>query len=80
MPEENEIGRERGEQPLARIMAELGMKPRDLVAASGEQLTHNTVARAAKGRWLTAGSRAKVRRAVNAATGKTFSLRDLFNY
>ncbi len=75
-----EIERNLGEQPVARVMGELGLKPHDLVAASGEQLTHKMVARACRGRRLTANVQNKVLNALNRASGKTFSLEDLFNY
>lgn len=74
------IERDLGEQPMAKIMAERGMKPHDVVAASTEQLSHKMVARAAKGRRLTLNAQYKVRRAINKATGKKYSLADLFNY
>ena len=43
-----EIERNLGEQPIARIMAERGLKARDLVTVSTEQITHKMVARACK--------------------------------
>jgi hypothetical protein len=61
-------------------MAGLGLKPHDLVTASSEQLTHKMVARACKGRRLTPNAQSKILRAVNAATGKGYAVRDLFNY
>ena len=69
-----------GEQPIARLMQEHGLKAHDLVAASTEQITHKMVARACKGRRLTLNTQSKVLRALNRATGKNFSLGDLFNY
>ena len=75
-----DIGRDLGEQPLAGIMAKLGLKPNDLVGKSTEQLTHKMVGRAVKGRWLTPKIKSKVLAALNNATGKDFSLKDLFNY
>jgi len=75
-----EIERNLGEQPVARVLGELGLKPHDLVAASGEQLTHKMVARACRGRRLTANVQNKVLNALNRASGKTFSLEDLFTY
>ena len=69
-----------GEQPIAKIMTERGMKPHDLVVASAEQLSHKMVSRAAKGRRLTTKVQSKVQRALNKATGKNYSRRDLFNY
>ena len=69
-----------GEQPISRIMAASGLKPHDLVARSDEQLTHKMVARAMKGRRLTLHVQSKVRRALNNAVGKDYSLKDLFAY
>jgi hypothetical protein len=76
----NEIERDLGPQPIAGILAKLNLKPHDLVAASTQQLTHKMVSRAAKGRRLTLNTQTKVLNALNAATGKNYSLRDLFNY
>ena len=76
----SEKERNLGEQPLARLMAEAGLKPRDLVAASAEQLTHKMVARAAKGRRVTLNTAGKVRNALCAATGEDYALGDLFDY
>jgi hypothetical protein len=75
-----ETERDLGEQPLARIMGERGLKPHDLVDASGEQLTHKMVSRACRGRRLTPRVQEKILRALNRATGQGFSLQDLFNY
>jgi len=69
-----------GEQPIAGILAEHGLQSKDLVANSTEQLTHKMVVRACKGRLLTKNVKAKVRAALNAASGKEYSLEDLFNY
>jgi len=74
------LERNLGEQPLARLMAELGLKPHDLVAASEVQITHKMISRALKGRRLTANTAAKVHQAFNAAAGKDFGLADLFDY
>jgi hypothetical protein len=75
-----EIERNLGEQPVARILTELGLKPHDLVAASGEQLTHKMVSRACKGRRLTPNVQNKILNALNRATDNDFSLEDLFTY
>lgn len=72
--------RDLGEQPLARIMTERGLKPHDLVAASGEQLTHKMVSRACRGRRLTPRVQDKVLGALNRATEGSFSREDLFDY
>ncbi len=74
------IERNLGEQPIAKIMAEAGLKPHDLVAASAVQMTHKMVARACKGRRLTPNTQSIVLNALQAATGRTFSLPELFNY
>ena len=75
-----EIERNLGEQPIARIMREHHVKARDLVAASSVEMTHKMVSRACKGRRLTLNTQSKVLAALNRATGKNYSLRDLFNY
>ena len=75
-----DIERNLGEQPIARLMQELGLKANDLVTASTEQITHKMVARACKGRRLTLNAQSKVLRALNLASGKNFGLGDLFNY
>ncbi|HPF98460.1 MAG TPA: hypothetical protein PLE77_00215 [Kiritimatiellia bacterium] len=69
-----------GPQPVAQILAELGLKSHDLVAASTEQITHKMVARACKGRRLTPNVQSKILNALNRASGKTHALKDLFNY
>ena len=75
-----DIERNLGEQPISRIMREHNLKPHDLVAASSVEMTHKMVARACKGRRLTLNTQLKVLAALNRATGKNYSLRDLFNY
>jgi hypothetical protein len=74
------VERNLGAQPLARLMAERGLAPADLVAASGEQLTHKQVARAMKGRRLSAHVMDKVLRAWNRATSGAAARADLFDY
>jgi hypothetical protein len=69
-----------GEQPIARVMAEAGLKARDLVDSSTEQLTFKMVSRACKGRRLTPNVQFKIRNALNQATGKTHALAQLFTY
>jgi len=71
---------ELGEQPLARLMDERELKPRDLVEASTEQLTHKMVTRAMRGRRLTRNTMNKVHRAWNLATGGDHARTDLFDY
>ena len=75
-----EIERNLGEQPIARIMAEHGLKAQDLVAISTQQLTHKMVSRACKGRRLTPNVQSKIRDALNKSTGKEYSMDELFNY
>ncbi len=72
--------RDLGEQPLARLMHERGLRSADLVAASNEQLTHKMVTRAAKGRRLTANTMGKVLRAWNLATEGDAAASELFDY
>lgn len=72
--------RDLGAQPLAKLMEQRGLAPADLVAASGEQLTHKQVARAMKGRRLTAHMMDKVLRAWNRATESEAARADLFDY
>ena len=72
--------RDLGEQPLARLLTELALKPHDLVAASTEQITHKMVSRGTKGRRLTRNVQGKLLRALNTASGKTYVLADLFTY
>jgi len=74
------IERDLGPQPIAAILAGRSLKPHDLVAASTQQLTHKMVSRACKGRRLTLNAQTKVLNALNLATGKNYSLHDLFNY
>jgi len=74
------LDRNLGEQPLTSIMEALALKPHDIVAASAVQMTHKMVARAMKGRRLTANVKCKVRDALNLAGGTSYSMSDLFNY
>ena len=74
------IERNLGEQPIAAIMVEHGVKAHDLVQASAEPMTHKMVARACKGRRLTRNTQLRVLHALNAATGSAYALGDLFNY
>ena len=75
-----EIERNLGEQPMARIMQVHNLKPHDLVVISSVEMTHKMVSRACKGRRLTLNTQSKVLAALNRASGKNYSLRDLFNY
>jgi hypothetical protein len=74
------VERDLGEQPIAALLAELGLKSHDLVAASTEQITHKMVARACKGRRLTPNVQRKILNALNRATGSAYTLPQLFNY
>ena len=76
----SEIERNLGEQPIARLLVELGLKPHDLVASSTEFITHKMVARACKGRRLTRNVQTKILNALNRAAAKSFTLGELFNY
>lgn len=78
MPEE--IEKNLGPQPIGRIMAEHGLKPHDLVAASTDQITHKMVARACKGRRLSPHVQVKIQTALNRAIEGHFTLTDLFTY
>jgi len=75
-----DMERNLGEQPIAAIMLEHGLKSQDLVAASTEHITHKMVARACKGRRLTPNVQSKIRRALNGAVGKEYAMQELFSY
>jgi len=77
---DQKIERDLGEQPIAAILAEHKLKTHDLVAKSTEQLSHKMVARAVKGRRLTPRVKVKVLNALNKATEKNYSIKQLFNY
>lgn len=74
------IERDLGEQPIAQILEEKGLQGRDLVSASTESITFKMVGRACKGRRLSPHVQAKICRALNRATGSTYSVEDLFSY
>jgi hypothetical protein len=74
------VVRDLGEQPIAKIMVELGLKPNDLVVNSTEQITHKMVSRAVKGRRLNLKIQYRILNALNKACGKKYELRDIFNY
>lgn len=69
-----------GEQPVAALLVQHGLKPHDLVAASTEQITHKMVARACKGRRLTPNVQRKIVNALNTAAAASYGVDDLFNY
>ncbi len=74
------IERDLGEQPLAQVITQRGLKPHDLVSASREQITHKMVSRAVKGRRLTPAVQMKILRALNAAAKTDYALKDIFTY
>ena len=74
------IERELGKQPIAKIMERHGLKARDLVAGSTEQITHKMISRAANGRRLTPNVQRKILNALNITAKKNYSLKDLFSY
>lgn len=76
----NELERDLGEQPIARIMSDQGVRSRDLVEISTDHLTYKMVSRACKGRRLTPNVQSKILHALNAFTRKEFSLEELFTY
>lgn len=81
MPDEGQdLQRDLGAQPIARLLATLGLSAHDLVAASSAQLTHKMVRRACKGRRLTSRAQQKVLDALNACTAGSYGLGDLFDY
>ena len=75
-----DVERNLGEQPIAQIMVQHGLKAHDLVAISDEQITHKMVSRARKGRRLTPNVQAKIRNALVKTTGRQYSMEDLFTY
>ena len=77
---DDKVIRDLGEQPIAKIMVELGLKPNDLVSNSTEQITHKMVSRAAKGRRLNSKIQYRILNALNKASGKEYALKDIFNY
>lgn len=76
----DDIERDLGPQPIAQIMRDHGLKAHDLVAASTEMLTHKMVSRACKGRRLTPNVQSKIGHALALATGRAYSMKDLFTY
>ncbi|PIS03202.1 MAG: hypothetical protein COT85_04050 [Chlamydiae bacterium CG10_big_fil_rev_8_21_14_0_10_42_34] len=74
------MDRNLNEQPIARILVECKLSNSDLIAASTENITYKMLARACKGRRLTPHVQRKICNALNQASGKSFSVKDLFNY
>ena len=68
------------EQPIARILEENKLTKSDLISASTENITYKMLARACKGRRLTPRVQVKICNTLNRATGKAFTVKDLFNY
>jgi len=66
--------------PVARILVENKLTNSDLISASTESITYKMLARACKGRRLTPHVQVKICNALNRAWGKTYTVRDLFNY
>jgi aspartokinase len=79
-PTKPEIERDLGPQPILQLLEKHNLKSHDLVAASGEHITHKMVARACKGRRLTSHVQQKILRALNKASGQEFRLADTFTY
>ena len=69
-----------GEQPIVQLMKVCNLEPKDIVSASTEQLTFKMVSRTCKGRMLTRNTQFKILNALNKASGKNYSLKDLFNH
>lgn len=68
------------EQPIARIMVENNLTSRLLIEASNENITYKMLSRACKGRRLTPHIQVRICNALNQATGKGYTVKDLFNY
>ena len=71
-----------GLQPLDGILVKLSLSNHDLVAASGEQLTHKVVQKGRRGRPLTRRAQDKILRALTKAAGPEtgFTRGQLFKY
>jgi hypothetical protein len=80
MGEKESIERNLGEQPLVALMKKHEVSVHDLVVVSPEPITHKMVARACKGRRLTANTRNKMIKAMELATGLELKKSDLFSY
>ena len=76
----NDIEKNLGKQPIAKIIAEHGLSPHDIVQVSTEQITHKMIGRAVNGRRLALKVQCKICNALNKAAKKNYSLKDLFNY
>jgi len=74
------LERNLGEQPIARLMTERGLKAHDVVAASRVPISHKMVTRACKGRRLTSHSQLRIQEALNKAISANYTMKDLFNY
>jgi hypothetical protein len=71
---------EYGPQPLDEILRAREIKNHDLVAASGDGLTHKQVQKGRKGRFLTPRIRQKIADALSTAAGEPIRPKQLFNY
>lgn len=82
MTDDAQAPMEAGIQPIDALLARLGLRNHDLVAAAPGPLTHKEVGKARRGRRLTARTQRRVLAALNAtgAEGSPFELADLFNY
>ncbi len=76
----NDLERNLGEQPIARVMAEHDLRTQDLVRSSTEHITHKMVSRACKGRRLTPNVKSKIRNALNLAASRAYPMDELFTY
>lgn len=77
---DSKIERDLGQQPIAKILVELGLKANDLVSNSTQQITHKMVGRGAKGRRLNLKIQYRILNALNKVANKEYKLQDLFNY
>lgn len=76
----SDLERNLGEQPIKALLQAHELNAHALVAASTEHITHKMVSRACRGRRLTPNVQGKILRALNAASGKSYSSADLFSY
>lgn len=72
--------RDLNQQPIVSILVENKLTNCDLITASTENITYKMLSRAAKGRRLNPHIQIKICRALNKASNKIFTVKDLFNY
>ena len=72
--------RDLNEQPIAHILIKNKLTNNDIISASKENITYKMLSRAIKDRRLTHHIQVKICNALNRAWGKTYTVRDLFNY